>query len=48
MFTNAPEAKLVVIESGVHFLSFTHGKDLEKSVLKFAEQWQFWPNVEYL
>lgn len=48
MFTNAPEAKLVVMKGGVHFLSFTQGKELEKIVVKFADQWMFKPNVEYV
>ncbi|KAL9473769.1 hypothetical protein ACSS6W_008149 [Trichoderma asperelloides] len=47
MFTNAPEAKLVVMEGGVHFLSFTHGKELEKNILEFTEQWAAKPNGEY-
>lgn len=38
MFTNAPEAKLVVMEDGVHFLSFTHNEELEKNILEFIEQ----------
>lgn len=47
MFTNAPEAKLVVMEDGVHFLSFTHKKELEKNILEFTEQWAAKPNSEY-
>jgi hypothetical protein len=47
MFTNSPEAKLVVMESGVHFLSFTHGKELEKNILEFTEKWMPKLHVEY-
>ncbi|KAL7908533.1 hypothetical protein GGI35DRAFT_451437 [Trichoderma velutinum] len=38
MFTNAPEAKLVVMQGGVHFLSFTHEKEVEGEILKFTKQ----------
>ncbi|KKP03446.1 alpha/beta hydrolase fold family protein [Trichoderma harzianum] len=38
MFTNAPEAKLVVMQDGVHFLSFTHEKEVEVEILKFTKQ----------
>ncbi|EHK48420.1 putative alpha/beta hydrolase [Trichoderma atroviride IMI 206040] len=46
MFTNAPEAKLVVMEGGVHFLSFTHGQELEKIILEFIRKWMAKPRGE--
>lgn len=48
MFTNALEAKLVVMEGGVHFLSFTPGKKLEKIILELTEKWMAKPNDEYV
>lgn len=46
LFTNAPEAKLVVMEGGVHFLSFTYGKELEKNILELIEKWMAEPKGE--
>ncbi|EHK17768.1 uncharacterized protein TRIVIDRAFT_194914 [Trichoderma virens Gv29-8] len=39
LFTNAAEAKLVVMQGGVHFLSFTHGNEIEKNIVEFTKQW---------
>ncbi|KAL2002652.1 hypothetical protein VTN02DRAFT_6322 [Thermoascus thermophilus] len=40
LFTNAPEAKLVPLKGGVHFLSFTHPKEVHQNVLDFIGRWK--------
>lgn len=40
LFTNAPEAKLVPLNGGVHFLSFTHPKEVHQNILDFIGRWK--------
>jgi len=39
LFTNSPEAKVVKMEDGVHFLSFTHQQEVHQNMLDFTEKW---------
>jgi hypothetical protein len=39
-FTNSPEAKLMPMKGGVHFLSFTHQKELHQTILEFTDRWR--------
>ncbi|KKA20472.1 hypothetical protein T310_5523 [Rasamsonia emersonii CBS 393.64] len=39
-FTNSPEAKLIPMEKGVHFLSYTHQKELHRDILEFTDRWR--------
>ncbi|RKU41002.1 hypothetical protein DL546_004040 [Coniochaeta pulveracea] len=39
LFTNSPEAKLVKMDDGVHFLSFTHQKEVHQNLLDFTKKW---------
>lgn len=40
LFTNSTEAKLVALEGGVHFLSWTHEKEVHQEVLNFIQKWK--------
>lgn len=40
LFTNSKEAKLVTLKDGVHFLSFTHPKEVHQNILEFTNKWQ--------
>lgn len=39
LFTNSPEAKLVPLQGGVHFLSFTHPGEIHRNILDFIGRW---------
>jgi pimeloyl-ACP methyl ester carboxylesterase len=39
LFTNSPGAKLVKMEDGVHFLSFTHQEEVRQNILDFTREW---------
>lgn len=39
LFTHSAEARLVKCESGVHFLSHTHEKELHSELLAFVRKW---------
>ncbi|CRG88732.1 Quinic acid utilization activator [Talaromyces islandicus] len=50
-FVNSPEARLVPFDKGVHFLSFTHPKEVHENILEFTARWSrqgrlgFFPEV---
>ena len=39
MFVNAPEARLVEIKNGQHFLSASHPKEVDDAVMEFVTKW---------
>ena len=39
MFVNAPEAKLVKIKDGQHFLSASHPKEVDNALIEFVTKW---------
>ena len=39
MFVNAPEAKLITIENGQHFLSASHPKEVDNALIDFVGKW---------
>ncbi|CAI7674066.1 unnamed protein product [Penicillium pancosmium] len=40
LFKNAPEARLIPMQGGVHFLSFTHEKEIHQNILQFIGRWK--------
>ena len=40
LFTGSPEARVVPVEGGVHFLSASHPKEVGAEVLKFVEKYK--------
>ena len=39
MFVNAPEANLVTVENGAHFLSASHPQDVDNALIQFVGKW---------
>ncbi|KAI9003024.1 alpha/beta fold family hydrolase [Hyaloraphidium curvatum] len=39
LFTNSPEAKVIVVEKGQHFLSASHPKEVNKEAVAFIKKW---------
>ena len=39
LFKNAVYAKVVPFEGGVHFLSWTHEKEVHQHILDFIREW---------
>ena len=39
LFVNAPEAKVVKIEGGQHFLSVSHPEEVDNALIEFATKW---------
>jgi pimeloyl-ACP methyl ester carboxylesterase len=39
-FVNSKDARLVTLENGVHFLSFTHKKEVHGHILEFTSSWK--------
>ena len=39
MFVNAPEANLVTVKGGAHFLSASHPQDVDNALIQFVEKW---------
>ncbi len=39
MFSCSPEARLVVVEKGQHFLSATHPEQVDKEVISFVKRY---------
>lgn len=39
-FVNSKDAQLVIMENGVHFLSFTHKKEVHGEILNFTSHWK--------
>ncbi len=40
LFTNSVQTKLVPLQGGVHFLSFTHPARVHQELLDFIRRWQ--------
>jgi len=40
LFKNSPDARLVVVEGGQHFLSFSNPKEVTEQVLEFVGRWK--------
>lgn len=36
MFVNSPDAKLVTVEGGAHFLSASHPKEVDAALIEFV------------
>ena len=39
MFVNSPDANLVVIKDGQHFLSASHPKEVDNALIEFITKW---------
>ena len=39
MFTGSPEAKLVTVEDGQHFLSASHPEMVDEALVEFVTKW---------
>ncbi len=39
LFTGSPEAKVIVVEKGQHFLSASHPKDVNPATVAFIKKW---------
>ena len=39
MFVNSPEARLVTVENGQHFLSASHPKEVDNALIEFVGRW---------
>ena len=39
MFENSPEARLVVVKDGQHFLSASHPKEVNEALVEFVGRW---------
>lgn len=39
MFVNSPEARLVTVEDGQHFLSASHPKEVDSALIEFVGKW---------
>lgn len=39
MFMNSPEAKLITVENGQHFLSASHPKEVDNALIEFVQRW---------
>ena len=39
MFVNSPEARLVTVENGQHFLSASHPKEVDNALIEFVGKW---------
>lgn len=40
LFTQSPDAKLVVVEGGAHFLSCTHPEAVDNALLEFVNKYK--------
>jgi len=38
LFVNSPEAQLVTIQGGQHFLSYTHPREVNEHVISFVKR----------
>ena len=39
MFENSPEANLVVVQDGQHFLSASHPREVDEALVEFVGRW---------
>ena len=39
LFVNSPDAKLVTVEDGQHFLSASHPKEVDNALIDFVTKW---------
>lgn len=39
MFTNSPEAQLVTVQEGQHFLSASHAQEVDNALIDFVKKW---------
>ena len=39
MFVNAPEARLVKVQDGQHFLSASHPEEVDGALIEFVTKW---------
>jgi pimeloyl-ACP methyl ester carboxylesterase len=39
MFTASPDARVVEVENGLHFLSFSHPKEVDSGAIEFVKKW---------
>lgn len=39
LFVNSPDAKLVTVDQGQHFLSFSHPTDVDQNLIDFVGKW---------
>lgn len=39
MFVNSPDAKLVTVKDGQHFLSASHPKEVDNALIEFVKKW---------
>lgn len=39
MFVNSPDAQLVTVEGGAHFLSGTHPNEVDKALIEFVTKY---------
>lgn len=40
LFANSPDASLVVVEGGQHFLSFSHPKEVADNLIEFVGKYK--------
>lgn len=40
MFPNSPDARLVVVKGGQHFLSFSHPQDVDNNLIEFVGKYK--------
>lgn len=43
LFVNSPDASLVPIEGGAHFLGATHPREVDAEIVKFITKYSFIP-----
>lgn len=39
LFTNSPEARLITVKDGQHFLSASHPQEVDNALIDFVEKW---------
>ena len=39
LFTNSPEARLIVVKDGQHFLSASHPHEVDSALIDFVKRW---------
>ena len=39
LFVNSPDAKLVTVKDGQHFLSASHPREVDQALIDFVEKW---------
>lgn len=40
LFVNSPDAQLVTVEGGAHFLSASHPKEVDEALIKFVTKYK--------